>query len=84
MAQNNTETKTGKRRKSAIDGRTTRHAGYKISQVRRKATGCIFSWGKQHVTLRKAKVRGIGKLGALFDINLAVYNLARRPGLRAA
>lgn len=84
MAQNNTETKTGKRRKSSIVGRTTRHAGYKISQARRKATWCIFGWGKQHGTLRKAKVRGIGKLGALFDINLAAYNLARMPGLLAA
>ena len=84
MAQNNTETKTGKRRKRAIDGRTRRHAGNRISQVRRMATGFIFGWGKQHGTLRKAQVRGIGKRGALFDINLAVYNLARRPGLRAA
>lgn len=84
VAQNNTETKTGKRRKSAIDGRTKRHAGYKISQVRRKAIECIFGWGKQHGTLRKAKVRGIGKLGALFDINLAAYNLARMPRLLAA
>ena len=84
MAQNNTETKTGKRRKSSIDGRTTRHAGYKICQARRKATWCIFGWGKQHGTLRKAKMRGTGKLGALFDINLAAYNLARMPGLLAA
>ena len=32
VAQNDAETKTGKKRKSAIDGRTTRHAGYAMSQ----------------------------------------------------
>ena len=50
VAQNNSPTKTGKQRKSAIDGRTTRHAGYGMSQTRRKMIECIFG-GKQHGTL---------------------------------
>jgi hypothetical protein len=46
VAQNGTQTKTGVRRKSAIDARTTRHAGYAMSQTRRKMIECIFGWGK--------------------------------------
>jgi hypothetical protein len=48
VAQNDSLTKTGKRRRSAIDSRTTRHIGYQISQTCRKMTECIFGWGKQH------------------------------------
>ena len=60
VAQNDSLTKTGKRRKSAIDERTTRHIGYQISQTCRKMAECIFGWGKQHGTMRKTKHRGIG------------------------
>ena len=42
---------------SAIDGRTPRHAGYGLSQQRRRAIECIFGWGKRHGTLRKTKHR---------------------------
>jgi transposase len=84
VAQNDAPTKTGKRRKSAIDARTTRHAGFRISQVCRKATECIFGWGKQHGTLRKAKHRGEDKVEALFKLNLIGYNLVRLPKLIAA
>jgi hypothetical protein len=42
VAQNDSLTKTGKRRRSAIDSRTTRHIGYQISQACRKMTECIF------------------------------------------
>jgi transposase len=84
VAQNNATTKTGKARKSAIDGRTTRHVGYAISQVCRKASECIFGFGKQHGTLRKAKLRGLEKVASVFDINLVAYNLARLPKLFAA
>lgn len=44
VAQNDTETKTGARRKSAIDARTTRHDSYGMSQTRRKMIECIFGW----------------------------------------
>ena len=84
VAQNDALTKTGKRRKSAIDKRTTRHVGFQISQVCRKATECIFGWGKQHGTLRKAKQRGEDKVEALFTLNLIGYNLVRLPKLIAA
>jgi transposase len=76
VAQNTT-------RKSAIDARTTRHDGYRISQVCRKAVECIFGWGKQHGTMRKAKVRGGRNVDALFHLNLIGYNLVRLPKLMA-
>src|SRR5205807_4435403 len=47
VAQNNGPAKIGKRRRSAIDARTTRHASG-MSQKRRKRIAGIFGWGKQH------------------------------------
>jgi transposase len=84
VAQNDALTKTGKRRKSAIDGRTTRHVGYAISQTCRAMTECIFGWGKQHGTLRKTKHRGLAAVTANFLLNLIAYNLIRLPKLIAA
>jgi transposase len=84
VAQNNSETKTGKRRRSAIDGRTTQHAGYGMSQSRRAMTECIFGWGKQHGTMRKTKHRGMASVAADFLLNLIAYNLIRIPKLLAA
>ena len=52
LAQNEAITSTGKRRRSAIDGRTTRHQGYGISRSFRAMVECIFGWGKQHGTIR--------------------------------
>jgi transposase len=84
IAQNDSLTKTGKRRSSAIDARTTRHVGYQISQTCRKMTECIFGWGKQHGTMRKTKHRGIAAVAADFMLNLVAYNLVRIPKLIAA
>jgi len=84
VAQNDALTKTGKHRKSAIDARTTRHAGYQVSQVCRKMTECIFGWGKQHGTMRKTKHRGLANVTADFMLNLIAYNLVRIPKLIAA
>lgn len=84
VAQNDALTKTGKRRTSAIDGRTTRHLGYAISQTCRKAVECIFGWGKQHGTMRRTKHRGIQRVEADFMLNLIAYNLVRIPKLLAA
>jgi len=81
VTQNDSVTKTGKRRRSAIDGRTTRHAGYGMSQSRRPMIECIFGWGKQHGTMRKTKHRGIARVTADFLINLIAYNLVRIPKL---
>ena len=84
MTQNNSVTKTGRSRESAIDGRTTRHEGYGISQSRRAMIECIFGWGKQHGTMRKTEHRGIRGVTADFMLNLIAYNLIRIPKLIAA
>ena len=81
VARNDAETKTGKRRRSAIDGRTTRYAGYSMSQTRRAMIECIFGWGKQHGTMRKTKHRGVARVAADFLLNLIGYNLIRIPKL---
>lgn len=73
----NTERRGG----SAIDDRTTRHEGYSMSQTCRKMIECIFGWGKQHGTLRKAKLRGIKNVSSVFMLNLIGYNLVRIPKL---
>ncbi|HTU55170.1 MAG TPA: IS5 family transposase [Acetobacteraceae bacterium] len=83
VARNNAETKTGNRRRSAIDGRTTRHAGYGISQTRRAMIECAFGWGKQHGTMRRTKHRGIAGVAADFLLNLIAYNPIRIPRLVA-
>jgi len=83
VAQNNGETKTGRRRRSAIDGRTTRHPGYAMSQSRRALIECMFGWGKQQGTMRKTKLRGIARVTGTFMLNLIAYNLVRIPKLVA-
>lgn len=86
VAQNTYEydTKTGKRakRESAIDARTTRHAGYKVSQVTRKVIETIFGDGKQHgTTIRQVKQRGQAKVSDVFTIGILAVNLRRLPKL---
>ena len=84
VAQNDAPTKTGRNRKSAIDKRTTRHAGYAMSQSRRAMIECIFGWGKLHGTMRKTKLRGLANVAGTFMLNLIAYNLVRIPKLIAA
>ena len=84
VAQNESVTMTGKKRTSAIDGRTTRHVGYALSQTRRKVIECIFGWGKQHGTMRKTKHRSVERVAGGFLVNLIAYNLIRIPKLIAA
>ena len=84
VAQNNSLTKTGQQRRSAIDGRTTRHESYGLSQKRRKMIECIFGWGKQHGTMRKTRHRGIARVATGFLLNLIAYNLIRIPKLITA
>ncbi|MGH2610190.1 MAG: IS5 family transposase [Tepidiformaceae bacterium] len=64
-------------RASALDGRTTRHPGYAISQRLRKRIEEIFGWGKTVGPLRKLKYRGRRRVGWLFTFVMAVYNLVR-------
>ena len=84
VTQNDSITATGKRRQSAIDGRTTRHEGYGMSQSCRAMIECIFGWGKQHGTMRKTKHRGIASVATDFMLNLIAYDLIRIPKLLAA
>jgi transposase len=77
-------TKTGKRRKTAIDARTTRHAGYAISQVIRKRIEEPFGWIKTVAVLRKTRHRGAQRVGWMFTLAATAYNLVRIPKLLAA
>ena len=77
-------TKTGKTRKTAIDGRITRHPGYAISQVIRKRIEEIFGWVKTTGGLAQVKVRGLAKVQAVFTFAILAYNLVRIPKLLAA
>jgi transposase len=62
---------------SAIDSRTTRHAGYGISQWKRKAIEQCFGWMKTVGGLRKTRHRGTELVGWTFTFTLAAYNLVR-------
>ena len=83
IAVNAYVTKTGTARKTSIDGRTTRHRGYALSQGQRTMIECLFGWGKQHGTMRKTKHRGVARVAADFLLNLISYNLIRIPKLLA-
>ena len=69
---------------SALDGRTTRHAGYLVSQKKRKLIEEAFGWGKTVGTAAKTMLRGAARVGFQFTLNMAAYNLARMPKLLAA
>jgi transposase len=71
VAQNN------KGRKSAIDGRTTRHPGYAISQTKRKRVEEIFGWMKTVGGMRKLRHRGLELVSWMFTFAAAAYNLVR-------
>lgn len=70
-------------RRSAIDGRTTRHAGYAISQRVRKRIEEVFGWGKTVGHMRKTTHRGLERVGWGFILNSAAYNLVRMRKLVA-
>lgn len=73
-----------KRRKSAIDQRTTRHPGYAISQQKRKRVEEIFGWMKTVGGMRKLRHRGIRLVGWMFTLAAAAYNLVRIRNLTGA
>jgi transposase len=66
---------------SAIDARTTRHAGYAVSQRKRKRIEECFGWMKTVALLRKLRHRGIFKVGWVFTFAAAAYNLVRMRNL---
>jgi len=71
-------------RRSAIDGRTTRHAGYAASQRIRKRIEEAFGWIKTVAGLKKTKLRGLAKVDWAFTFAAAAYNLVRLPRLLEA
>ena len=78
VAQNNT------RRRSAIDARTTRHAGYKVSQIKRKRIEEPFGWMKTVGVMRKTRHRGRELVEWFFVLTASAYNLIRIPKILAA
>ena len=72
-----------KGRKSAIDGRTTRHPGYAISQRLRKRVEEILGWMKTVGNLRKTRHRGTERVAWVFTLTAAAYNLVRIRNLMA-
>jgi IS5 family transposase len=81
IAINGAVSKLGKARKTAIDARTLRHAGYAVSQRIRKRIEEVFGWVKKPGGLAKAKVRGTPKVEAAFTFTVIAYNLIRIPKL---
>jgi len=70
-------------RYSAIDGRTTRHPGYTVSQKRRKKIEEPFGWAKTVGPMAQTMLRGVKRVGAQFTLTMAACNLARLPRLLA-
>lgn len=70
-------------RRSAIDGRTTRHAGYAASQRIRKRIEEAFGWIKTVAGQDKTRFRGTARVGFAFTFAAAAYNLVRLPKLLA-
>lgn len=83
IARNDHLTKTGKRRRSAIDGRTTRHSGYAVSLRIRKRIEEAFGWIKMVGGLAQTRHRGVPRVGWMFTLAAAAYNLVRLPKLLA-
>jgi hypothetical protein len=71
-------------RRSAIDGRTTRHPGYAVSQRIRKRIEEVFGGGKEIGGMRRTLLRGLERVGWSFTLRVAAYNLIRLPKLMAA
>ncbi len=78
VAQNN------RGRRSAIDARTTRHAGYAVSLKTRAWIETHFGWLKSAAGLRQCRQRGLTRVDALFQFAMAASNLVRLPKLLAA
>ncbi len=68
-------------RSSAIDARTTRHAGYRASQIVRKRIEEAFGWAKAAAGFARARHRGLARVGWQFTLAMAAYDLIRLPKL---
>ena len=71
-------------RRSAIDGRTIRHAGHETSQQKRKRVEEPFGWGKTIGGLTRPMLRGIKKLDFKFIWTMAAHDLVKLPRLIGA
>ena len=69
---------------TALDGRTTRHIGYIVSQRKRKRVEEIFGWMKTVGLMRKTRHRGLARVGWTFTLAAAAYNLIRIRNLSPA
>ena len=69
---------------SAIDGRTTRHIGYEISQRKSKRIEQCFGWAETVGKMTQVMVRGLDKVNLAFTLTMAAYNLTRLRNLAAA
>jgi transposase len=78
LAQNN------RNRSSALDARTIRHAGYAVSQKKRKRVEEIFGWMKTIGLMRKVRHRGRKLVAWMFTYTAAAYNLMRMSKLLGA
>ncbi len=67
---------------SAIDGRTSRHESYQISQRSRKRVEEPFGWGKTVGLIRQIKVRGLSKVNSVFMMTMIGWNLTRMRALQ--
>ena len=65
------------KRPSAIDGRTTRHAGYAISQGRRRWIERVFGWMKTVGPVRRARLKGRALVESIFQFSALAFNLVR-------
>jgi IS5 family transposase len=72
------------RRPSQVDARTTRHGSFAVSQRKRKRIEEIFGWIKSVALLRKVRHRGRARVGWMFTIGAAAYNLVRMRTLLSA
>jgi len=68
---------------SAVDGRTTRHAGYAASLRVRKRIEEAFGWAKSAAGFARTRHRGLARVGWQFTLAMAAYNLVRLPKLLA-
>jgi hypothetical protein len=69
---------------SAIDGRTTSHEGYFLSQRKRKRIEEVFGWLKTIGRLRKVRFIGLRRVEWIFTLAAAAYNLVRMRNLAMA
>ena len=67
-----------------LDGRTTGRAGYRTSQRVRKRVEEIFGWMKTVGNFRRTRHRGKERVGWMFTLTAAAYNLVRIRNLTAA